>query len=253
MKHQIKAVSACISVLLAVLATPARAQTAASSNIWQGSVNLGLTLTRGNSDTTLLSAGITAQGKWPHDLLALRIDGLYGEAKIAGESKPSETADLLHGAIQYNRDFTSRFYGYMRVDGLHDGIADIQYRVSATPGLGYYIIKEKKVDLSAEVGAGYVDEKLDSQYESYATLRAAEKFHWAITARSRFWETIEYLPQVDAFGNYIVNFETGVEAGLNKKNNLALRTVLQDTYNNEPAPDRLKNDLKLIAGLSYKF
>jgi hypothetical protein len=32
-----------------------------------------------------------------------------------------------------------------------------------------------------------------------------------------------------------------------------LRSALQDSYNNIPAAGRLKNDLKLITSLAYKF
>jgi hypothetical protein len=50
-----------------------------------------------------------------------------------------------------------------------------------------------------------------------------------------------------------VNAEIGVEAALNKSNKLALRSVLDDSFDNEPAAGRLKNDLKLITGITYKF
>ena len=37
--------------------------------------------------------------------------------------------------------FTDRFYGYARVDALHDGIADVEYRVTLSPGVSYYFAK----------------------------------------------------------------------------------------------------------------
>jgi hypothetical protein len=67
------------------------------------------------------------------------------------------------------------------------------------------------------------------------------------------WETLEFLPEVDNLDNYIANAELGIEASLNKSDRLLLRTVLQDTYDSIPAPGRLKNDLKLIASIAYKF
>jgi len=109
------------------------------------------------------------------------------------------------------------------------------------------------VDLMGEIGPGYIKEQLDGKTESYVTLRIAEKCHYAISANARAWETIEFLPQVDNFDNYIVNAEIGIEANLTKGNKLSLRSVLQDSYNNVPAPDRLKNDLKLITSIVYNF
>jgi putative salt-induced outer membrane protein len=219
---------------------------------WVSSAALGLTLTRGNSDTTTLSASANSERKWEANDLTLGIDGLYGTEKT-GNAKSTETADLLHGFVQENRAFTDRFYGYARIDGLHDGIADIQYRLTLAPGVGYYFIKEKTADLSLEVGPGWIDEKLGNEYLNYATLRVAEKFHYAISDRSRVWESVEWLPQVDNFNNYIINAEVGIEADLTKSKKLGLRCTLDDTYDNVPAAGRLKNDLKLITAIAYKF
>jgi putative salt-induced outer membrane protein YdiY len=105
--------------------------------------------------------------------------------------------------------------------------------------------------LSAEVGPGYVFEKLGSDDNSYATLRVGEKFTRKLSSHSRLWQSAEFLPQVTDFSNYIVNAELGVEADINTQ--LGLSTVLQDTYKNHPAAGRKQNDLKLIAGLKYKF
>jgi putative salt-induced outer membrane protein len=220
---------------------------------WTSSAALGLTLTRGNSDTTTLSLGAEAEKKWTQNDLSLGMNGLYGTEKTLGASKDTETSDMLHGFVQYNRSFTDRFYGYARVDGLHDGIADIQYRLTVSPGAGYYFIKTKETDLSLEAGPGWVDEKLGHEYENFAVLRVAEKFHQALSDRSRIWETLEWLPEVDHFNNYVANAEVGIEADLTKKKNLALRVTLDDTYNKEPSEGRLKNDLKLITAIVYKF
>jgi putative salt-induced outer membrane protein YdiY len=62
---------------------------------------------------------------------------------------------------------------------------------------------------------------------------------------------LEFLPQVDDFNNYILNGEIGVESALTKS--WALSVILQDTYDNEPAPGREKNDVKLIAALKWKY
>jgi putative salt-induced outer membrane protein YdiY len=211
-----------------------------------------LTIARGNTDTTLFAAALDSEKKWAHSDLHLGADDIYGESKI-GNSAASETADAEHAFIQYNRDVSDRFYLYARATGMHDGIANVQYRLTLVPGAGYYFIKNKKMDLSLEGGPGYIAQKLGEQYSSYVTLRVAEKFHWQISDRAKLWESLEYLPQVDDFANYIVNFELGVEAALNKSNKLALRTVLDDTFDSRPAVDRLKNDLKLIAGITYHF
>jgi putative salt-induced outer membrane protein YdiY len=236
----------------ATLAQPVPSATPAPPQ-WVSSAALGVTLTRGNSDTTLVSADAHTEKKWEADDLSLGINGLYGNQRTLGATSTTETADLLHGYVQYNRSFASNFYGFFRVDGLHDGIADIQYRLTLSPGVGYYFVKEKNTDVSVEAGPGWIDEKLGHRYMNFAVFRVAEKIHQTISDRARFWETLEYLDQMDNLDNYIVNAEIGIEADLTKKKNLSLRCTLDDSYNNLPALGRLKNDLKLITAIAYKF
>jgi putative salt-induced outer membrane protein YdiY len=249
-----KALLTAVFLIVTAWTMPAGAQTAASpATNWQNTATLGVTLARGNTDTTLVSLALDSTKKWAHSDLHLYADDFYGDTRLPGASSSTTTADAEHGFAQYNQDFTAHFYGYGRLEGMHDGIADIQYRMTLATGVGYYFIKNKTADLSLEGGPGYIAEKLDDQSTSYATLRIAEKFHYRISEHAKAWETIEFLPQVDNFNNYIVNAEAGIEAGLNQGNKLALRTVIDDSYDNVPAPHRLKNDLKLIAGITYKF
>ena len=152
-----------------------------------------------------------------------------------------------------NRLFTERLYGYGRVDGLYDAVADINYRFTFSPGAGYYFIKKKTMDLSGEIGPSYIVEKLGHSRENFATLRVAEKFHYQLSDQARVWETAEWLPQVDKFKNYIINAEVGIEADLSQSKKTSLRCYIDDTYNSIPAAARKKNDVKLVAAVAYKF
>jgi len=218
---------------------------------WESSAFAGLTLTRGNSDTLLGSANVLTGKKWGHNELSLGADGTYGETKLPGATNTTKNAESIHGFGQYNWLFGERAYGLGRVDALHDAIADVEYRVTISVGAGYYFVKTTNTVLGAEVGPGYVFEKLGSDDNSYATLRVGEKFTQKLSSHSRLWQSAELLPQVTDFSNYIVNAELGVEADINA--HLSLSTVLQDTYKHHPATGRKQNDLKLIAGVKYKF
>jgi len=148
--------------------------------------------------------------------------------------------------------FTDRFYGHARVDALHDDISDVYYRVTLSPGVGYYFIKEKRTTLAGEIGPGLVTENQSGDYNTYATLRIAERFEHKFKNEARIWQSIEFLPELGHFHNYIINAEIGVDAPLSKK--LFLTAYIQDTYDNEiPQGPRRNNDLKLVSGLKYKF
>jgi hypothetical protein len=90
-----------------------------------------------------------------------------------------------------------------------------------------------------------------ARHDGIDALRFAERFEYKFKTGARIWESLEFLPSVEHWADYIVNFEAGVSAPITKA--LDVRLVVQDTYDNKPAPHRLKNDFKLGGGLAYRF
>jgi putative salt-induced outer membrane protein YdiY len=213
--------------------------------IWDTSAAVGLSLTKGNSDTLLVNANIQTARKWAQNELNLGADLTYGE------NDGEKNAESYRGYAQYNRLFTDRWFAYLRFEGLHDGIADIDYRFTLSPGVGYYFIKTTNTTARAEIGPGYVIQKLGGEEDDYITLRLAERLDHKFSDRAKLWQAVEYLPQVDDFANYIINAELGVETAITKK--FKLRTYVQDTYTSRPAKGRKNNDVKLVGAIAYTF
>lgn len=215
---------------------------------WEGGVNAGVTMTSGNSDTVLATIGANAKKKWEKDEFMLGALGGYGE------SDDVRSTDFASAFAQYNHLFTERFYGGVRADGLYDGMADLSYRFTIGPLVGYYFIKNDKTLLSAEVGPSLVIEKYfgETDNDSYLGIRFAQRFEHKLTDSTKFWEYADYTPQIDRWTeNYIINVEVGISTAMNKA--WSLRVVALYTYDSEPAPGREKEDFKLVAGTEYKF
>src|SRR5689334_4181584 len=100
----------------------AAAAPAAPKSPWESSAALGLTLTRGNSDTALFTLKVDAARKKDKTELALGADIAYGE------NAGVKNTETYHAFSQLNYLFSDRFYGYGRVDGLRDTIAALDYR-----------------------------------------------------------------------------------------------------------------------------
>lgn len=212
---------------------------------WESSVSAGLTVTRGNSHSLLYSGDLQTAKKTPVNEYTLGLGGAYGSQ----DSKDSVNSYKAFG--QWNHLFTERFYAYLRTDALRDYIADLDYRLTIGPGLGYYLLKNTNTFLATEAGAGMECQHLGGNYDSFGTVRLAERFEHKFNGRARLWQTAEILPQVDQLDNYVVNFEIGMEAAISKT--FSLKTSLDDTYQKQPAANRQKNDIKIISGISYKF
>ena len=237
---------------LALLATPTSASLPAptavaptNKPVWQSTASLGLTATEGNVNSVLATGKFQTHKKMLRDEWDLDADGAYGEVSSV------KNIETLHGSVQYNYLFTERWYGYARADALHDGIADVEYRFTFSPGAGYYFIKDQETTLAGEAGPAVLSEKLDDEYHTYPTLRLAENFEHKFDAHARLWQNVEFLPPVNDPASFLVNAEIGVDTPLTKR--LSLQTYVQDNYANRPAPGVEDNDVKLVSALALKF
>jgi putative salt-induced outer membrane protein YdiY len=212
---------------------------------WVSTAGLNFALTEGNSQTLLVGVNFDTIKKAASD------EYLLGASLAYGKNDGTKNVETHRGYGQWNHLFSERFYGYVRGEGLHDGIADVNYRLTITPGVGYYLIKKERTTFAVEAGPGYVFEKLAGIENDYPTLRLADRFEHKFGKGARVWQSAEILPDLGDFDKYIVNAEVGLEASLSDK--LSLRSVLQDVYNSQPAAGRKKNDVRLMTGVSYKF
>ena len=218
---------------------------------WESTLTANLAFTRGNSKTTTASGTATTQKKWDQNEIKYGADGTYGEKTENGTT----TADPnnVHGYGQYNRLFTERLFGFVRLEGLHDDVADITYRVPLTAGPGYYFVKQPSTDLDLEAGPGFVWQKQGGEIDNYATLRVGENFNHKFNDRAKMWQKTEWLPKVDDWDVYVISSEVGLSAALTKDNKLALTVTLNHTFTRTPAEGRQQNDTILKTGITYAF
>lgn len=238
-----------------LMAVSVRGADAPDTNRWESVASLGVTLTRGNSETFLGTIGVNSQRKWSKAEALLGANAGYGENTVkddAGNEETTTTDKYAKGFGQYNYLFSDKVYGGLRVDAQYDAVAGVDYRVTLSPLVGYYLIKKPETMLGVEAGPGFVAENLsDEKSDQYVTLRLAERFEHKFGDKGKVWQSAEFLPRLEDFGDYVLNAELGASAAITKA--IELRIVLQDTYRSEPPSGRENNDLKIIAGVGYRF
>lgn len=253
-----------LHLLFTSAALAAISAVAADTNKWETSAAAGLTLTRGNSETVLGTVSINSARKRAQDEILLGAAGAYGEntveRTVANPTPPpatvkkeetDKTASMISAFGQYNHSISERWYGGVRLDFLHDDVADVSYRLTLSPLVGYYAIKKPNTTLKFEAGPSGILERQGGEQNEYVALRLGERFEHKFSPKARVWQSFDYMPQIDRTHNYLIVFELGAEASLTEK--LSLRCVFQDNYDNEPADGRKRNDIKLITALAYKF
>lgn len=226
------------------------------------SLSAGVTMTDGNSETMQANLSMLTEGE-KESLGSVRAGAEfnYGESTVERESTVDGVAtveDVDETTVENARAFANAkktmsplTFGYVDVSFLYDDIAMVDHRFVAGPGLGVYPLKNDITSLLFEAGPSYVWEKVADVSDDYLAVRFAERFTHALSDTAKVWQSAEYLPKADDFGDYLLSAEVGVEAALNAHLNLGL--VLRDKYDSEPGEGLEKNDLALIGRISVSL
>ena len=250
---------ATVSTLAAELSTNAPAATKPPAippkppSLWQSTVSMNASVSRGNADTLLMVAALTSLRNWDKNRIAVGTDATYGSNSDPTTRKETTTAQNYGLHAQYNRNLTTdRIYLGLLSEARQDRIASIDYRATVAPAFGYYAITNGPVKLKLENGPAFVFERLrGSGTANYLTLRLFEEVQWKIYETTSIIQSMTYLPQVADFGNFVINFNLVLSTEINKK--CRANITFQDFYRSVPAPGRRGNDLRLMAGISYSF
>lgn len=219
---------------------------------WHTTASINAAVSRGNADTLLMGAALNSLRKWDKNEIALGADATYGSNSDPTTRKETTTAQNYGLYAQYNRMLSDRVYLGLRSDARQDRIAFIDYRATVAPAFGYYLVKNDRLKVKAESGPAFIFERLKGAgTANYLTLRLAEEVQWKINERASIVQSMEYLPQVEDFGNYVMNFNLGLSTKITDKASATI--TFQDFYRSVPAPGRRGNDLRLMAGISYSF
>lgn len=212
---------------------------------WDQSLDLGATVSKGNSDSILGTFAYSGYNLGDKDEYLLDASYTYGE------SEDLKTNDELLASAQWNHLLSDITYAGLRVNARVDALADIDYRVGVTGLLGYYLIKSDTTYLSVEAGPGYTTEQVGGIDDDYLSIYIGQKFEHYLNDNTRIFETFALTAPADDFENYSIVFEAGIETFLSDR--LALKLSVQDNYEAEPAAGADNNDIKVITGVSYKF
>lgn len=220
--------------------------TVAHAEGWNSTVHSGLNLADGNSEALHFNMGATVglgeAGK-DDNYTSLGVNLNYGE------NDSTTTVENYSASGKYRRVFTGNTYGYVDGSMLSDDIANLDFRVVLGPGVGRYFIRNATTWLSGDIGVSWLYEDQGGLDDSAVVLRFGEQLVHELSENSRIFGSVEYLPEFEDFGNFLLSLEAGIEADINDK--FSLRVVVKDRYDRTPAPGKEENDFELIAGLKY--
>ncbi|HLX44640.1 MAG TPA: DUF481 domain-containing protein [Bryobacteraceae bacterium] len=222
---------------------------------WTIGATLGLSLARGNSDTTNLSTGFSGIRTTLNDKLTTYANTIYASSNTAGTS--GVTANDVRGGARYDHDFQARLFGFGSADYEYNQLQDLNLRQIYSGGLGVHVIKRTGTTFDVLFGANYTRESYSAstialaQQRNVAGATLGEDFTRQFWKTSTFTEQFTFYPDLSDTGQYRFTLDTTLTNKLYKW--LSWQTTGSDVFVSDPIPGVKKNDLILTTGLNIAF
>lgn len=229
--------------LLGMIQTPVFAQDAP----WRGSVELSYLQTSGNTQSQSLAAGAKVERTFASSKLTGEAKGLYGKKGDITSDKSWITY------LKYDQNVTDRISILVLETVERNTLKGIEFRYIHQGGIGYYFIKTATDTLKGEAGAGYIQEDPVQPFKDrgFPSARVFAGYVHSFTEKSRFEQTLEYLPNLKETEDYIINEESVLITNLT--GNFALKTSFAVTFDHQPPTGFGKSDRLFKTALLYTF
>lgn len=213
---------------------------------WEHSISLGFNLARGNNDSTQFNTSIEGEKNTESHQVS------YGLIANVGDDDGEQTTNNYNAEAQYDKNYTKYNYWLVTASLDIDKIAELDSRIYLGPGLGYRFIKTEQSNLDLEGGLAFLRTKYSklSEDESLA-YRIAEKFSHKLSSGAKVWQSAEILGDTDETDSYVIKAQLGVQTSI--LDGFNLKSYISNTYNNDPATGKEKNDTSFVTMLVYKF
>ena len=218
---------------------------------WTGGADLGIALTKGNSDTTNIALGLGISRETLHDKTTLYGASVYSRERTSGVSRT--VANTVRFGGRYDHDLNRKVFAYGFTDLERNGQQELNLRWVLGGGIGYHLIRNERTNLDLLGGLAMNREYfkgLDNDRTS-AEAQVGQTLSHQLNARTSIKEQLFFFPNLTRGGEYRVNFDTSLAMDITKR--IAWQLTLSDRYLSDPPSGFKQNDLILTTGLRVKL
>jgi YD repeat-containing protein len=235
-------------------------------DFWSGTLDTGLSLTRGNSATLAYNLAGRAVRQTDRDKITVYTSAVYGKNDTT--SPGQVIAHQITGGLRADINIRPRWFAYAATDFNSNALQNLNLQNVIDGGIGSHLIKTKNAQFDVFAGAGYNQEffgayTLPNPAPPPATLafaavaqrnavaNAGEQFDAKLGSRSTFSETFNYFPNLSGPSGFQYRFNTVFSTAISKW--LGWQFSLNDNFISNPPTGIKGNDLLLSTGLRLTF
>ena len=229
---------------------------------WNGGINIGFALARGNSETENLALAFNAAHPTIHDKITMYASSVYTKNDAAG-AVPSTIANLAQGGIRYDRNINPKLFGFIGADFSSDALQALNLRSTGSVGVGFHAIKNDNTTLDFLAGGNFTHESYTSSFDATGTLLTAafvrnfgaltlgEELMHKLGKSTVLVQKLYLYPNLTDTGEYRGTFDLGTVTKISKW--LGWQNAFGDIYVSNPPVGAKKNDIVLTTGLNFAF
>lgn len=232
---------------------------------WNGGVNVGFSVARGNSETTNLGLAINATRPTMNDKTSVYLTSVDTKNQLA---TPSTVANLVTGGFEYDHNINPRIFGFGSADFTSNALQELDLRAVYSGGGGYHAVKSDIATVDLEAGVNYTHETYSNgaqvtpptvppSFVSYgvtnrfAALTLGELMTYKAGKSTVITEKAFIYPDLSDTSEYRFEFDLGTVTKISKW--LGWQNQFSDIYVSNPPLGAKKNDLILTTGLNFSF
>jgi hypothetical protein len=235
-------------------------------DFWSGTLDTGLSLTRGNSATISYNLAGRAVRQTDRDKITVYMTAVYGKNDT---TSPSQViAHQITGGVRGDVNFTASWFAFGATDFDSNALQNLDLQNVITSGVGDHLIHAKNTHLDVFAGAGY-NQEFFSAYtlpnptpppatlafpavtQRNAEFNAGEQFDTKLGSRSTLSETWNYYPNLSGPSGYRHTLNSVLSTAISKW--LGWQFSLSDSFLSNPPTGIKRNDLILSTGLRLTF
>ena len=229
---------------------------------WNGTLDTGLALTRGNSETANFTLAAKAIRETPRDKLTV-----YGDYIFANNSSvpPSvTTANALDAGLRGDLNFRTHLFVFAFTDFQTNQLQHLDLRSVFGGGFGYHLIKTANTTFDFFGGISYDRDSFGaynltnptpppalllfpSSVQNSAEAVLGEEFDAKLSKRTALTERFSFYPNLSHTGDYRFQLDSTISTQM--KRWLSWQATFSDRYISYPPVGLKANDLLLSTGL----
>ena len=230
-------------------------------DFWSGTLDTGLSITRGNSATLSYNLAGRAVRQTDRDKITVYTSAVYGKNDT---TTPSQViAHQIAGGVRADINFRPRWFAFAATDFNSNALQNLNLQNVIDGGIGSHLIKTNNAQFDVFAGAGYNQEFFGAYTlppsttvnpavtQRNAEANVGETFSAKLGSRSTFNETFNYFPNLSGPSGYRYTFNTVLSTAISRW--LGWQFSLNDNYLSNPPTGIKGNDLLLSTGLRLTF